>query len=209
MSNSMRHWNGHQLCAIDVETSGLDPSYHEILQICILPLDSNSLPRRDVMPFFIELIPEFPLRVDRAAIRANKLDILRITQRGHDQEKAKDLLEDWVNKLSLPYTKYGNRKRIMPLAHNWQFDKSFIQSWLGASTYSEIFDARYRDTQVVAAFLNDVAGMHAETVPYSKINLNWLCKENAIKNEKAHDALQDCVATAKVYNKLLCAGLIG
>jgi len=199
----MQHWNGHQLCAIDIETSGLDPHYHEILQICILPLDSNIKPRRDVFPFFLELAPEHPERIDREAIRINKLDIMRITQRGHHQDKAKDLLELWVDKLDLPYTKFMNRKRILPLGQNLYFDIPFIREWLGLERYGAIFDGRIRDTQSVAAYVNDRAAMLAEKVPFSKIKLSWLCNKLNVPLERAHDALQDCVATAEVYRRML------
>lgn len=203
MANSMQHWNDHQLVAIDIETGGLDPNYHEILQIAILPLDSDIKPRRDVMPFYIEMAPEHPQRVEDEALRMNGLDIIRITYRGHDPDKAKDMLEDWVDKLGLSHTKYGNRKRLMPLAHNWQFDSAFIKAWLGISLFGEIFDSRSRDTQVAAAYLNDQAAMRGDVVPFSKIKLSWLCNKLNVENVRAHDALQDCMATAEVYRRLL------
>ena len=56
MGNSMQHWNGNQLCVVDVETTGLDLFWHEIIQLCILPLDSDINPRTDVSPFYINLI---------------------------------------------------------------------------------------------------------------------------------------------------------
>lgn len=205
----MIHWNGNQLCVIDCETTGLDPNWHEIIQICILALDSNLRPRRDVMPFYIEMIPESPERASPEAMRINRLDFAVIGQRGHDQEKAKDLLEDWINKLGLPLTTYGNRKKILPLGQNYAFDKGFISAWLGHETYNEYFHYAYRDTKIVAQFLNDRAGMHVEKVPFSKTSLAWLAKKLDVPHEKAHDALSDCVATAEIYRRLLQQGLLG
>lgn len=204
----MIHWNGNQLCAIDTETTGLEPGYHEIIQIAILPLDSNIKPRRDVMPFYIEIIPDYPERADKKAMEINRLDFAKIAQRGHDREKAKDLLAEWVDGLGLPYTKYGNRKRVIPLGQNYAFDRSFIMSWLGTQTYEELFFYGYRDTKVAAAFLNDKAAMHAEKVPYSKTSLSWLANKHNVVNEKAHDALSDCLTTAEVYRKMCQAGLL-
>ena len=198
----MQHWNGHQLCAVDIETGGLDPYWHEILQICILPLDANCDVRHDVIPFYIDIKPENPTRVEPEARKKNKISLERM-MRGFDSEKAKDLLDDWVNKLELPYTQYGNRKRIMPLGQGFSFDKAFLQRWLGVDHYSEIFDSRHRDTEVIAAYLNDLASVHAEKVPFSKINLAWLCKELNVPLDRAHDAMADCVATAEVYRKLI------
>ena len=210
MKNSMQHWNGCQMCSIDTETSGLDSHWHEILQIAILPLDSNLKPRKDVMPFYIEMKPEFPERIDKEAIKINKLDICKIVLRGFDQEKAKDLLREWFDKLGLPYTKSGQfQKRIIPLGQNYAFDRSFIQRWLGIEMYNELFDYHYADTMNTATYLNDRAAMHGEPVPFSKINLSFLANKLDVEIDRAHDALSDTVATAEVYRRLLQQGLLG
>ena len=134
MATSMQHWNGDQLCAIDTETTGLIAGYHEVIQLCILPLDSNIKPRKDVMPFYIELIPDYPERASEEALRVNKINLSELALRGHDREKAKDLLDEWVDKLGLPCTKYQNRKRLIPLGQNYAFDRGHIAEWLGQST---------------------------------------------------------------------------
>ena len=208
MSNSMRHWNGNQLCAIDCETTGLDSHWHEILQICILPLDSNIEPRKDIIPFYINLIPEHLERVNPDALKVNKTKLSELCKSGHDMEKAKDLLDEWINKLGLPFTKGGFRKKIMPLGQNFAFDKGFIMRWLGLDTYDYYFDYHYKDTMIAANYLNDRAAMHAEKVPFSKIRLAWLAKCFDIDHKNAHNALQDCIVTAKVYKKMLLEGLL-
>ena len=208
MGTSMIHWNGHQLCAIDTETTGLDPNYNEIIQICILPLDSNIKPRRDVFPFYIEIVPDHPERASLEAMEINRLDFAKIAQRGIDREKAKDLLGDWINKLGLPETRYGNSKKILPLGQNYAFDRSFMMAWLGNEQYREYFHYSYRDTKIAAAFVNDKAAMHAEKAPFSKTGLSWLAHKLNVVNERAHDALSDCVTTAEVYRKMCQSGLL-
>jgi len=209
MSNAMVHWNGNQLCAIDTETTGLVAGYHDLIQICILPLDSNIKPRKDVMPFYIEMIPYYPERADPQAMRVNRLNFAIIGQRGHDPDKAKDLLEEWVDKLGLPYTKYNNRKQIIPLGQNYSFDEGFMKAWLGSETYNSIFHYDARDTKRVATYLNDRAAMHAEDVPFNKTKLSWLAGKLNISHDNAHDALADCITTAAVYRRLLQQGLLG
>jgi DNA polymerase III epsilon subunit-like protein len=209
MKNAMVHWNGNQLCVIDCETTGLEAGWHDLIQICILPLDSNILPRKDVMPFYIEIIPEHPHRADPEAMKINRLDFAIIGQRGHDSEKAKDLLEEWIEKLGLPYTKYGNRKKIIPLGQNYAFDRSFIMEWLGPERYNEYFHIWCRDTMIAANYLNDRAAMHGEKTPYPKVNLSYLASTLKVPMERAHDALSDCVATAEIYRRLLQQGLLG
>jgi len=207
--SSMIHWNGNPMCVIDTETTGLDPNFHEMIQICILPLDSNIRIRRDILPFYIELLPQHPERADPAAMQINRLDFAIIGQRGHHPDKARDLLEEWIfKKLKPPTTKYGTFKKILPLGQNYPFDMGFIKAWLGNETYNEWFDYNYRDTKVVANFLNDKAGMHVEKVPFSKTSLGSMAKNLNVINEKSHDALSDCQTTAEIYRKLLQQGLL-
>lgn len=203
---SMQHWNGHQVCAIDIETTGLEAGYHEIIQICILPLDSNFLPRKDVLPFYMPLKPNFPDRLDKAAIELNLDNALDCMLKGFNSETAKDLLDEWVNKLKLPYTPTGVRKRIMPLGANFAFDRGFLIDWLGPLNYSNYFDGRFRDIIVVANFINDKAGMHGDVVPYSKVKLGWLATKLNVTKYQQHDALHDCLMTAEIYRKLTSVG---
>lgn len=213
MSKSMQHLNGHMLCAIDTETTGTDPFRHEIIQICIIPLDSNIQPIKEYAPFFIEMKPDYPENIDPEAMTVNRMDMAKIALRGHDHDKAIDLLDAWVEKLDLPYAKFGGkRKRLIPLGQNYTFDRTFIMKWLGTLHYDLIFDAHYRDPMIVAGFLNDRASFAAETVPFSKSNLAWLASKLNVPHERTHDALQDCLVTAEVYRKMLTTanfGLLG
>lgn len=208
MANSMVHWNGNQLCAIDTETTGLDSAIHEMIQICILPLDSNLDPRQDVIPFFVTLKPDNPEALSREAMKVTGLKIEDLLNQGMDRFAAIDLFEDWYKKLNLPTTRGGYPKRIMPLGQNYAFDKAFILRWMGHSTYEEYFFYHYRDTMIAALFLNDHAAVHGEDIPFKKVNLSWLAKETLTPLERAHDALQDCLATAGVYKKLIHRGLV-
>jgi len=205
----MQHWNGHLLCAIDIEASGLDPFYHEILQICILPLDSTIEPLKTVLPFYLNFIPEFPERADPEAVKHNKLSLADLTLRGIDKLKAIDYFEEWIKKLNLPCTKYGTPKQLMPLGQNYSFDKAFIMRWLGTDLYNQYFNYHHHDTMVAAHYLNDRAGYHNEKVPFNKTNLVWLCKILNVPTVRAHDALSDCLSVAGVYKKMLAFGVIG
>ena len=205
MAKTMEHLNGNQICVIDTETTGLDPFHHEVIQVAILPLDSNLNIRKDVIPFYITLRPDYPERIDREAMQVNRLT--ELTKNGFDRLKALDMLEEWISKLGLPVTKWGRSKQITPLGQNYTFDKAFLQAWMGNNFYETYFHYHYRDTMIAANYLNDRAAFHAEVVPYSKVGLQWLCKQHHIENPKAHDALGDCAATAAVYKKMCQVGL--
>lgn len=208
MNKAMIHWNGHQMCVIDTETTGLKPGWHDLIQIAIVALDSDIKPRKDVMPFYLELIPEYPERADPKAMQINRLDFAIIGQRGHHPDKARDLLEEWIGKLGLPETKYGNSKKILPLGQNYPFDMGFLKAWLGEETYNDWFHYEFRDTKVAASFLNDRCAMHAEKAPFPRTSLSALAKKLDIVHEKAHDALSDCLTTAGIYRQLTRQGLL-
>jgi len=203
MARSMQHLNGDLLCAIDTETTGLDPFFHEICQICILPLDSNIEPIKDIMPFYMEIIPEYPERINRQAMTVNRLKMAEIAQRGFPKDKVAELLEEWFEKLNLPVTNYGKGKRILPLGHNYAFDKAFIMAWLGGTMYDDLFHYHYRDTMIAAGFLDDRASFIAEKCPFGKCSLSWVANKLNVPHDRAHDALQDCLVTAQCYKKIL------
>lgn len=199
-TGGMLHLNGNLLCAIDVETTGTDPTKHDIVQICILPLDSQIKPHKTIIPFYMEMQPRQPDNIDWSAMAINRMS--KIMLNGIEAYRAADLLEEWFEKLKL-----GNHKRISPLAQNWVFDKAFIENWLGPKMFSYIFDGRYRDTMPAALYANDKAFFMGESYPYQKVNLAFLASTLKVEQDRAHDAMSDCATTAEVYRRMLM-GLI-
>lgn len=152
---------------------------------------------------------ECPERIDPEAIKVNKIDLNNVQLRGFDKEKAKDMLRDWIIKLRLPVSKYGNPNKIRPLGQNYAFDRDFIIRWLGIEMYNEFFDYHFADTMATAIYLNDRAAMHAQPIPYPRVNLTRLADIHHIEYEKKHNALSDCLCTAAVYKKMIQQGLLG
>lgn len=197
MSKNMIHLNGNILCAIDVETTGDVPGFHDMWQICILPVNEKWEARTDIVPFYCDLIIKRPENIILEAMK-NKQRFIDSQKNGLDPWVAVDLFDEWFQKLGI-----GLRKRICPLAQNWVFDRGFIQDWLGYEAFDQQFDARYRDTQAVALYLNDVADSEVEQYPFPKVNLSYLCSQLKVDHTGAHDALADCVATIEVYKKFV------
>ena len=78
MARAMQHLNGNLLCAVDIETTGLEPNYHEIWQLCVLPLDSNIDPlkkigERSILPFYMDLKVNNPDHVDPTSMSVVQL----------------------------------------------------------------------------------------------------------------------------------------
>jgi DNA polymerase III epsilon subunit-like protein len=198
MAKSMIHLNGNLLCAVDTETTGTVPGKHDLIQVCILPLDSELKPLKDINPFYILLKPKRPENADPDAMRVHKIPMSDLVNQGIDPYEAEILFEEWFNKLGLPHN-----KKISPLAQNWPFDRGFILDWLGVPAFEQFFDRYYRDTMVAALFCNDLADFKVEQTPYPKVNLKYLASQLKVEHDRAHDALGDCVVTAEVYRRML------
>lgn len=196
---SMQHLNGNLLCAIDVETTGLDPTKHDLIQLCVLPLDNFIRPLQTVRPFYVNMKPKRPENIDRGAGKVHRIDLARLIIDGLDPWKAVDLFDEWFQKLNLPVN-----KKIVPLAHNWVFDRAFVMEWIGGPvSFDSMFDYHYRDSMVAALYLNDRADHHNEKFPFPKVSLGYCCNCLDLQNPNAHDALADCVTTAELYRRML------
>lgn len=197
---SMIHLNGNVLCVIDCETSGSIPGIHDLIQICILPLDADLKPWRGINPFYMDLQPKRPENWDPDDVKTTRTRFCEAKIKGMNPDQACTLFDEWFAKLAMP-----PGKRISPLAQNWPFDREFIIDWLGRESVHQYFDARYRDTMAGALLMNDIAYFRVNTAPYAKVNLTWLAKTHDIPHERAHDALADCVVTAEVYRQMIKA----
>lgn len=198
----MIHLNGHILCAIDIETTGLDPKVHEIYEIAIIPLKGDLKPDPTIRPLDILIKPDNDTDIDWAGMSktGNKDVVHNALMRGTDKFTAADYIVEWFEKINLPES-----KRLVPLAQNWAgIDKIFITEWLGPLTFEQIFHFHYRDTMTTALYINDRADAHNERIPFPKVNLQYLCSQLGIeRNGRAHRALDDALVVAEVYKKLL------
>lgn len=213
MAMAERHLNSNVLAVIDTETTGPDPDRHDILEVSILVLDRFLQPDKRYMPFNMFLAPQRLRDIDMEALRIQgktmddivkekvckqREEMVEIAGKGLHPDTAADLLEHWFRKLNLP-----PRKRIMPIACNWAFDREFIRRWLGFDAFYYYFDPRYRDVMSMSLYDNDVAEWRGDTFPYAKNNLQWLCTVLGIERVRSHTALDDCVATAECYRRMI------
>ena len=192
------HLDGHILCAVDVETTGRTPGFHEIIQIAIQPLNSRIEPLEGVVPFVHYIKPDHPERVERQATAVHKLSIDWLISNASDRWTVEELLEEWWLKLDLPFN-----KTLMPLAQNWQYEAGFLKAWLGVDQFHHFFHPYARDTMLDATFINDLHYMHGEKIPFPWTRLSYLCKYFNIVNANPHDALSDARAEAEVYKAML------
>lgn len=206
---SMQHHNGDQVVVIDVETSGFIPGYHEILQVAFLPLNARLDIRTDVMPLVMYLRPEHPERISKDALKKNKINIEMVLKYGIDPLMAADRLVEWIKDLRIINNKYGNPHKIRPLGHNYSFDLAFMRDWLGTELYDDNFNYHHSDTMIAANFVNDASSFQVQPIKYPKVNLKYLATTLGVPLDNAHDALADCVATAKIYKRMCMYAILG
>lgn len=195
--------NSNIVCAVDCEVTGPIAGEDDLIQICVLPLNSELQPNLNIQPFDVCLQPKrpenYPLHdTRRMRGRPSKERFCEANTKGLDPYLAAELFDDWFRKLQLGY-----EKRIIPLAHNWPFDYQFVCDWLGHQSAEQYFDARYRDTQATAAYLNDCAEFHVEPIPHAKLQLSYIASIYRIPHDRKHDALSDCIVTAQVYREII------
>lgn len=195
--DSLLNLNGDMMAAVDVETTGSLAGWHEVIQIAVLPLNSEIEPSL-CKPFYLHLKPDHPERAQKQAMKVNGLDIEWLINNGIDRWRGADLFDEWFQSLDLPFN-----KRLCPLAHNWAFERGFLLDWLGLETMDALWHPHVRDTQRVAIMFNDAAAYHGKKIPFGSVSQKSLCKKFAIENANEHDALADCLACAKLYRSLV------
>jgi DNA polymerase III epsilon subunit-like protein len=191
--------NGNLMAAVDVETTGVRAGYHEIIQIAVVPLNSDIRPLAGIRPFYTTVKPLYPERWDKASGHVHQLKLEDLLLYAPEPDRVADLFVEWVAKLELPFD-----KRLAPLAANWPFEAGFLQAWLGTDQTQEIFNfAHVRDVMIVARHMNDKAAFAGETAPFNRVGLGSLCRRLNVVNANPHDALADAMAEAEVYRSML------
>lgn len=192
----MKHWMGNVLAAVDLETSGFQPKYHEVLQVAIVLLNEDFEPTGDY--FYRDVAPLYPERADPIATGVHGLDPHELARTAESAEDVADALLEWFEKIDRPADRC-----LLPLAHNWAFEASFLKAWLGATMMGKLFHGHARDGMLFAASLNDRAAFAGKEIPFPALKLGKLCEQFEIEHGQSHDALADCYAEAKVYKRLL------
>lgn len=203
MAHSMIHTNGHIIAAVDVETTGLRPRYHDVIQVCVMPLNANFDPLEGIMPFYASMKPKRPENIDPKALNVSRTKLSDILLKALDADRIADFFDEWYKQLPLP-----SGKQLMPLAHNWPFDREFMIDWLGFENFNHYFNGHYRDLMAAGIYENDKAAFHVEPYPYPKHGLKYYSSQLGVQNPNPHDAMGDCFTTARCYKKVVLAGYL-
>jgi DNA polymerase III epsilon subunit-like protein len=192
------HLNGNLMVSVDLETTGRQPGFHEIIQVACVPLGPDLKPAANLQPFYTEVRPDFPERAEKQAMCKHSIPMEELLLHAPTQDKVRDLFVEWFERLDLPF-----KKSLVPLAHNWAFEASFLKAWMGINLFEDLWFSLARDGMLLALAINDRAAFRGEEIPFNRVGLGSLCNKFGVVNANAHDALADALAEAEVYRALL------
>tara|TARA_R100001198_G_scaffold94009_1_gene76180 strand:+ start:347 stop:964 length:618 start_codon:yes stop_codon:yes gene_type:complete len=187
-----------RLAWADVESTGLDPYTHKIVEIAVIAETEDG----GIIPFhrFIrhDVYPDgFQEAFDISGITIEKLE--------KDGVTARQAYLDFVAWLKQNFPVYNRNIHIMLAGHNILFDCKFIEMWMRDNyltendlTYQQVFTRPVIDTMSVYA-----EGLLQGKVPEThSFRLQTLCNKMGVKVEKFHSATSDAVASMNLYRKV-------
>ena len=174
--------------AIDLETTGLEPGWHEVLEFAIVPLNADFTIANEIPEFYCRIRAEHPERIDPKAIAVNHLD----PAVGMTLKEAQTRLALWAGENGITY--------IVPLAHNLNFDMDFVKA--SFPMFLKLFSHHGRDSMRLAISLNDALRMQDGEERFPSVSLQSLKLALDIDGDVQHNAVEDAQDTAHVYRKL-------
>jgi len=126
---------------VDVETTGLNPNYHEMIDIGIIIINQNLEIKGQ---YFSKVLPSFPERIDPMAQNINGFDLPRWTQEEAISE------EELINQMNIFLNNYIGKPIF--IAFNSWFDSGFVRNLLNEHDYkfNDWFDYRVLDIPSIA-----------------------------------------------------------
>ncbi len=177
------------LLLIDLETTGLDASKHEIIQIAALLLDKKTLKEKGVFSSYIR-----PSRWKNRDLESMKVNGIKWDQVKDAQGLQKVLyqFDELFHPKSVILSYYGGpvdmdflRIAYKKVKMDWNFDYHYFNLWC-------VFYA-YLASKNLLKNKKKFAGFEMED----------LMKKFIIKSQNRHDALEDCRIEAEILRKLL------
>jgi DNA polymerase-3 subunit epsilon len=169
-----------EFCVIDVETTGLSPRLHNIIEIGIVKISNQKIvdtfhtlinPGRNI-PFYIS----------------------NITGISNDDVFNAPFFDEAADKIS------SFISGTILTGHNISFDKSFLKKEFISCSYTALFSA---GTNIDNLSLCTHKLAHKLYPELKKKSLGSLCRHLHLHNENAHRALPDAEVTARIFLKML------
>ena len=192
------HLNGCLMAAVDLETTGTRPGYHEIIQIAVVPLDSDFKPLGRRAAVLHARQAEAPgAGIGRGEAQAQDSDGGTLAPRpgvGPSGRLALRLVQGPEAAL-----------QEVPRAAGPQLGLrvELLEGMAGRRANRPDLPQPRPRRDALRHRLNDKAAFAGEPAPFPRVGLGAMCAKLGIVNTNPHDALADCIAEAEVYHALL------
>lgn len=186
---------------IDTETTGLHAQRHGLIQVGAIILDKNL---ETLATFSQDVCP--PIGTYEISDEATAVH-------GFSQERIDQGVEyPILCKKFLEFIRDNFDTQPIAVGHFYPFDYAFMDYVFSLERYSEIMNKdvltnQFIDTKSLALALNLKAELEKKPIPFPVTSLS---KPGGLKDTlqvaqdtKAHDALEDAIATAEVLKKLI------
>ncbi|MBV1756501.1 MAG: 3'-5' exonuclease [Dethiosulfatibacter sp.] len=186
----MKNKTTNRLLFIDTETGGVDPAKHSLFSIGLVAWDKG-IGLVDSIELFIKN-DEYVYTKE-----AQKINKFNITEHEKKAIPPKLVIEKITNFCRLHFPD----GYLIPLAgHNTQFDTNFLKVLLSSNgrSFNTIFSHRILDTYSIIQYLI-YAGKISEDVSSSSKAFQYF----NINIDNRHSALEDSLATVKLFESLL------
>jgi hypothetical protein len=202
MYNSLQHLlkskrTSGKVCVVNLKTTGEVPYYHDVYEICIVPLDLAFNIDKEILPFTMRMRLKHPERADSSGI--TKVDLIKLIH-ARDDVIIKDLFLQWFKR----YFKEGDPYRIVTLSYNIPRVFGFLNEWLEGEFLNCFNPKHYIDLLATARFIDDRYDLRNENPPFCQYTLTRLFQTCSISKPERGDTLSSqSVALLKLYKELL------
>lgn len=173
----------------DVETTGLEAGYHEILSLAAIILDDNL---NFKSKGYMNLMPNHWDRAQPKALEVNKIDPktwkASHTSNAESVEKMVEFIDKNVRK----------NEKVMPMGHNVGFDRDFLKALF--KNVGVPWRLHYREKDTIQ-MMDDWRLFTGEK--FTDFRLGSCCSRFGIKIPNAHDASADAYATMQLAHAIL------
>ena len=170
----MKHEKQKILAAFDLETSGLDPAVHDIIEIAIVPLN-----------------PDFKRSEENADPESLKISGLNPFE-GEDIQKVATDITKWMSD--------NHIERIEAVGHNLRFDLDFFQ--IKFPSLFRIFSSHCHDSMQLAIVINDISLLQTGKKLFPSVSLRNLKLQLGMEDPVQHRSMNDALDAAKLYRRL-------
>ncbi|MAG40143.1 hypothetical protein CMI41_04210 [Candidatus Pacearchaeota archaeon] len=175
---------------IDTETSGLHPDQHQVLTIgmSLIDVSPSKLQFVDDRHLFVK---HDEYNLSKTAMKINRININEHHKQGMLPKVACKKVNQFLDVHSLT--------AIPILGHCVHFDKNFLRVMFEDEGLELPFSEEKEDTRYIWERLKKRGLVN----PFKNAKLGTIAEHFGVDYSKAHNALDDCKITAKVYHKML------